>query len=56
VGGIFTLISGIIILLLGFSSLGTIPLLIVIVMILLMPFPVFYGLNALIQVPRTEEI
>jgi low temperature requirement protein LtrA len=47
-GGIFTLISGIIILLLGFTSLGTIPLLIII--ILLMLIPVFYGLKALIRV------
>ena len=53
-GGIFTFISGIIILLLGFSGLGTIPLLIV--MILLMLIPVFYGLKALIQVPRTKEL
>jgi low temperature requirement protein LtrA len=54
VGGIFTLISGVIILLLGFSSLGTIPLLII--MILLMLIPVFYGLKALIQVPGVGEV
>jgi hypothetical protein len=53
-GGIFTLVSGIIILLLGFSGLGTIPLLIII--ILLMLVPVFYGLKALIQVPGVGEV
>jgi hypothetical protein len=53
-GGMAMLISGIVILFLGFSSLGTIPLLITVV--LLMLIPVFYGLKALIQVPRTREI
>ena len=53
-GGMVTLVSGIIILLLGFSSLGTIPLLII--MILLMLVPVFYGLKALIKVPGAGEI
>ncbi len=54
VGGMATLLSGIIILLLGFSSLGTIPLLII--MILLMLTPVFYGVKALIRIPGAGEI
>jgi hypothetical protein len=40
--------------LLAFSGLGTIPLLIV--MIVLMLIPVFYGIKALIQVPRIGEV
>jgi low temperature requirement protein LtrA len=53
IGGMVTLISGIIILLLGFSSLGTVPLLII--MILLMLTPVFYGVQSLIRIPGAEE-
>jgi FtsH-binding integral membrane protein len=51
-GSIFTVISGIAILLLGFSSLGAIPLLII--MVLLMLMPVFYGLKEYIRISSDE--
>jgi low temperature requirement protein LtrA len=53
-GSLVTLISGIIILLLSFSSLRIIPLLIII--ILLMLLPVFYGLKALLRIPGAGEV
>lgn len=54
IGGIFKFISGIIILLLGFTSLGPIPILII--MMLLMPLPVFYYSKALIHVTGVGEV
>jgi low temperature requirement protein LtrA len=53
-GGIVTLVSGLIILLLGFSGLSTIPLLIILILIMLTP--VFYGLKVWITVLGAEEI
>jgi hypothetical protein len=53
-GGIVTFISGLVILLLGFSSLSTIPLLMV--LIVLMLAPVFYGLKVWITMLGGEEI
>jgi low temperature requirement protein LtrA len=53
-GGIVTLVSGLLILFLGFTGLSTIPLLIILV--LLMLTPVFYGLKVWIQVLGAEEI
>jgi low temperature requirement protein LtrA len=52
--GIVTFVSSIIILLLGFSGLTAIPLLII--LILLMLAPVFYGLKVWIQMLGAEEI
>jgi hypothetical protein len=53
-GGIVTFISGLVILLLGFSGLSTMPLLIV--LNLLMLAPIFYGLKVWIQMLGGEEI
>jgi low temperature requirement protein LtrA len=53
-GGIVTLISGLVILLLGFSGMSAIPLLIV--LSLLMLTPIFYGLKVWIQMLGGEEI
>ena len=53
-GGIITLISSLLILLLGFTALSTIPLLIILV--LLMLTPVFYGIKVWITVLGAEEI
>jgi low temperature requirement protein LtrA len=53
-GGIVTLVSGLLILLLGFTGLSTIPLLVILV--LLMLTPVFYGLKIWIQELGAEEI
>jgi low temperature requirement protein LtrA len=53
-GGIVTFTSGLVILLLGFSSLSTIPLLIVLIIVMLAP--VFYGLKVWIQMLGGEEI
>jgi hypothetical protein len=52
-GGIVTFVSGLIILLLGFSNLGPIPLLIVLILVMLAP--VFYGLKVWIQMLGAEE-
>jgi hypothetical protein len=53
-GRIITLISGLVILLLGFTGLSTIPLLVILV--LLMLTPVFYGIKVWIRVLGAEEI
>jgi low temperature requirement protein LtrA len=53
-GGIVTFISGLVILLLGFSGLGAIPVLIL--LNLLMLAPIFYGLKVWIQMLGAEEI
>lgn len=53
-GGIVTLVSGLIILLLGLTSIPTVPLLIVLVLLLLAP--IFYGLKVWIDMLGAEEI
>ena len=53
-GGIVTFVSGLVILLLGFSGLNAIPLLMV--LIILMLAPVFYGLKVWITILGGEEI
>ena len=53
-GGIVTLVSGLIVLFLGFTGLPTIPLLVVLILLLLAP--IFYGLKAWIQLLGAEEI
>jgi hypothetical protein len=53
-GGIATLISGVIILLLGLSSLNTIPLLVMVILLLLAP--VFYGIAVWVNLLGAEEI
>lgn len=53
-GGLITLVSALIVLLLGVISLPTIPLLIVLVLV--MVTPVFYGIKVWIQVFGAEEI
>jgi low temperature requirement protein LtrA len=52
-GGIVTFISGVIILLLGFSGLNTIPLLVLLILLLLTP--VIYGVTVWIRVLGQEE-
>ena len=53
-GGIVTFISGVIILLLGFSDLSTIPLLVVLILLLLAP--VIYGVGVWIKLLGAEEL
>ena len=53
-GGIITFISGLVILLLGFTSLSTIPLLMVLILLLLTP--IFYGVMVWITMLGGEEI
>ena len=53
-GWIFTFVAGIIIVLLGLSPLEIVPLLAIIIVLIL--FPVFYGLIVLIRVPRGGEV
>ena len=53
-GGIATLISGVIILLLGLSGLNTIPLLVVVIFLLLAP--VLYGIVVWVKRFGGEEI
>jgi low temperature requirement protein LtrA len=53
-GGIVTLICGVVILLLGLSGLNTIPLLVVVIVLLLVP--VLYGVAVWIKVLGAEEI
>ena len=52
-GGVITLISGLVILLLGFSGLETIPLLIVLILFLLTP--IFYGIMVWVRLIGQEE-
>jgi len=53
-GGIVTIVSALIILLLGFFSLPTIPFLLILVLLMLVP--IFYGIKVWIQVFNAEEI
>ena len=49
-----TIVSGLLILLLGFTSIPSIPLLIVLILLLLAP--IFYGLKVWIEMLGAEEI
>jgi hypothetical protein len=53
-GGIVTLISGVAILLLGFTNLSTVPLLVVLIVLLLAP--VLYGVIVWIKFLGAEEL
>lgn len=53
-GGILTVVSSLLILVLGFSNLPAIPLLAILVILMLVP--IFYGIKVWIQVLGAEEI